>query len=94
MELIDDQLKAIAVFNSNHDALQAEKFLKQNQIHIRPIIKPRKISSSCTLALEFDMELSQKVIDICFAHKLSLGGIFQKRNEEWLEIQAFNQQSG
>ncbi len=81
-----DMSKAIAAFNSNHDALLAEKFLKQKQIRVRPIIKPRKISSSCTLALEFDMELSQKVTAICISNKLLLAGIFQKRNEEWVEI--------
>tara|TARA_B100000315_G_scaffold215253_1_gene214463 strand:+ start:15679 stop:15924 length:246 start_codon:yes stop_codon:yes gene_type:complete len=77
--------KAIAVFNSNHDALQAEKLLKQNQIRVRPIIKPRKISSSCTLALEFDLELSQKVTEICVSNKFLLAGIFQKKNEKWFK---------
>ncbi len=78
--------KAIAVFNSNHDALQAEKILKQNDIRVRPIIKPRKISSSCTLALEFDVVNSQKVTEICVSNKFLLAGIFQKRNEAWVEM--------
>ncbi len=77
---------AIAVFNSNHDALQAESIFKQHQIPNRPIIKPRKISSSCTLALEFDWEHSQKVTEICTTNKLSLIGIFQKRKEGWEKI--------
>jgi len=34
--------KAIAVFNSNHDALLAEKLLKQRHIRIRPIINQEK----------------------------------------------------
>ncbi|HJP17483.1 MAG TPA: DUF3343 domain-containing protein [Nitrospinota bacterium] len=78
--------KAIAVFNSNHDALLAEKLLKQRHLRVRPIIKPRKISSSCTLALEFDMELSQKVTEICLSNKLLLAGIFQKKGEDWVEM--------
>ncbi|MDP6625774.1 MAG: DUF3343 domain-containing protein [Nitrospinota bacterium] len=78
--------KAIAAFNSNHDALQAEKILKQNDIRVRPIIKPRKISSSCALALEFDLENSQKVTEICISNKFLLAGIFQKRNEAWVEM--------
>ncbi len=78
--------KAIAVFNSNHDALLAEKLLKQRLIRIRPIIKPRKISSNCTLALEFGVENSRKVTEICVSNKLLLAGIFQKRDEEWVEM--------
>ncbi|MCH8325339.1 MAG: DUF3343 domain-containing protein [Bacteroidetes bacterium] len=80
------KLKAIAVFNSNHGALPAEKLLKQNQIRVRPTIKPRKISSRCTLALEFNTDLSRKVTEICLSNKLLSAGIFQKRNEEWVEM--------
>lgn len=79
-------MQAIAVFNSNHDTLQAEKTFKQHQIPTRPIIKPRKISSSCTLALEFDWEHSQKIIEICTENKLSLIGIFQKQKEGWKKL--------
>lgn len=78
--------KAIAVFNSNHDALETEKALKQYKIPVRPIIKPRKITSSCALALEFDLKFHQKVIEICAANKLSLAGMFRKKNQKWDKI--------
>ena len=78
--------KAIAVFNSNHDALQAEKLLKQKHIRVRPIIKPRKISSSCNIALEVGVENSQKVMEICNVKKLYFSGFFQKKCEDWVEI--------
>jgi len=76
-------VKAIAVFNSNHDTLKAESLFKVSQISVRPIIKPRKIGSNCALALEFPYAHSEKVLEIGQANRLSLIGIFQNKKGIW-----------
>lgn len=67
----------IAVFITTHETLQAEKMFTENRIPIKPVIKPRFISSECGMALEFYSSFKKEILKICHDNNLELVGIFK-----------------
>ena len=59
------ETEIIVVFKSTHETLTAEKGLKGASIRIRTMIKPRSISSQCSLALSFRREDWERVRIVC-----------------------------
>lgn len=66
----------IAVFTTTHQTLKAEKLLKERQIPVRPVPRPSRILSECGLALEFNTEDEERLMDICREQCLDLIGTF------------------
>lgn len=77
----------IALFISTHETISAEKFLIKGDINFRTIIKPRSITSECSMALEFDSHDREKVRRICKDNNLKLSGIFSfDENGIWKKL--------
>jgi|RifCSPlowO2_12_1023861.scaffolds.fasta_scaffold30457_3 hypothetical protein len=70
-------MKGIAIFNTTHQTLKAEKLLKGLGIRIRPVPKPTWISSACGLALEFYLEDQEEIVSLCQKNSLGLQGIYR-----------------
>lgn len=71
----------IAVFESTHETMKAERALKAASVRFRTSIKPRAIGSGCQMALTFvekDLAEVAKVID---ENSLKLAGFFVKAGD-------------
>lgn len=60
----------LAVFNSAHRVMKAEKLLKSVQLPILLIPAPREISTDCGLALRFDPDFANEILDTLHNHNL------------------------
>ncbi len=76
----------IAVFFTTHHTLSAEKILKKNKIKNKIIMKPRKITTDCGLALEFDGEFFKTAYSEFLYAKLKLEGFYKRDENEWVKI--------
>jgi len=69
----------IAVFQSIHRVMKAEKLLKAARIDILLIPAPRQIGSDCGLALRYTPDLQQAVSELLQEHSLVPSEIYQYR---------------
>jgi len=76
----------IALFQSTYETLRGEEYLKKHQIPFRPVIKPRSISSECSMGLEFDAKFMKKVITLSEEENLYLSGIYSQHGEFWEKV--------
>lgn len=78
--------KSLAVFETTHETMRAEKAFKEARIKVRATIKPRKISSNCQMALEFQSKMLADIKMVVKKNSLKLTGYFkQAENSEWEE---------
>lgn len=71
----------IAVFESTHETMKAEKALKEARIRFRTTIKPRAIGSDCQMALTFDEKDLAGVAKVIDEKSLKLTGFFVKAGD-------------
>ena len=77
------ELEMVIVFPTTHLTLSAEKSLEKAGIENRTIMKPRRISSDCGLAIRIDyrsLDSSRKVLT---SDGLLPVRFFQEVEEEW-----------
>ena len=76
----------IAVFVSTHETLRAERAFKKAKIKVRATIKPRKISSSCQMAIAFPAEQKDDIERVVKKESLSLTGLYKQDSDgNWIE---------
>ncbi|MBI5418099.1 DUF3343 domain-containing protein [Candidatus Poribacteria bacterium] len=78
-------MQLLAVFFTTHHTLFAEKIFKKLKIKNKVVIKPRKITTDCGLAIEFDGTLMNEAVQEFSNAKLRLEGIYHKENDEWIK---------
>jgi hypothetical protein len=69
-------MKGLAVFNTTHQTLKAEKLLKNLGLRVRPVPKPTWISTACGLALEISLQDKEEILSACRANGLEIQGIY------------------
>jgi hypothetical protein len=77
------KVEALVVFPTTHLTLKAEKVLEEASIRFRTIMKPRKISSDCGLAIrvgEGDLERSR---DAILSAGLTPAGFYRETDRGW-----------
>ncbi|MBI5186785.1 MAG: DUF3343 domain-containing protein [Nitrospinae bacterium] len=70
--------KIILLFPTTHETLLAEKVLKENNIRVKPRIKPRVISSQCGIGLEADEGRLPSILSLCEKNRFSRPGVFKE----------------
>lgn len=76
--------QAVAVFDTTHETLKAERFFRRNKIPFKPIVKPRGIESQCGMAERIEKPDADQVISMSLENNLNLLGIYTVGLEgEW-----------
>lgn len=77
----------IAIFNSIHRVMQAEKVLKAENLEILLIPVPRQLSSDCGLAIRFAEELRPVVESTLNGAGLTIAEVWQKQAASFSQLQ-------
>lgn len=80
----------LAVFNSTHRVLKAEALLKNIGIPIMLIPAPRAVQADCGLALRFDQDYRERVIQLLGSHHLLPAFLCQLLNGQYIIHKEFN----
>ncbi|VAX23758.1 hypothetical protein MNBD_NITROSPINAE02-1796 [hydrothermal vent metagenome] len=76
----------IVLFESTNETMRAEKAFKLAGIRVRAVIKPRKISSNCQMALSFPDESLGDVERAIVIESLKLAGYYRRREDgDWVK---------
>jgi len=76
----------VAIFNSIHRVLKAEKILKQAKVDFLLIPVPRQLTSDCGLALRFSAEVKGELLTVLADENLSPVEMYQRREEAYLAV--------
>lgn len=76
----------VAIFQSIHKVMKAEKILKAVPLDILLIPVPRQLTSDCGLAIRFSLELRSAVEEALAMAGLSIVEIWQKRNGSFFQL--------
>jgi len=71
----------LAVFNSAHRVMKAENILKKCGLTILLIPAPRAISTDCGLAIRYDSDLSDRVLQALTAEAVLPDSIYRKSSD-------------
>jgi len=77
MEMVKEN-DLVAIFNSIHRVMKAEKVLKRDQAEILLIPVPRQLSSDCGLAIRFAPDQQARVAGILRTENLHPTEIYQR----------------
>lgn len=77
----------VAIFNSVHRVMKAEKLLKERKLPILLIPAPRSLSSDCGLAIRYSAEDRQQVEEVLAAAKLLPEEIYTKNGESYIKVE-------
>ena len=69
--------QCVATFNATHYALRAEKVCKKEKHSVKLVPVPRQFSSNCGLALQFDCELKETLLQIFETKKVKIHAIHE-----------------
>jgi hypothetical protein len=75
----------VAIFNSIHRVMKAEKLLKERRIPILLIPIPRTLKSDCGLALRYDAIDLQAVESVLAEEELMPEEVYVKKGEEFVK---------
>jgi hypothetical protein len=75
----------LAVFNSAHRVMKAENILKKRGLTILLIPAPRALSSDCGLAIRYNSNLHNSVLQALTSEKLLPASIYRKDSETHYE---------
>ena len=73
----------VIVFPTTHLTLKAETVLEQAGVKHRTVMKPRKISSDCGLAIRIDAGDLQRIRELFEKNSLSPMGFFMETEGGW-----------
>lgn len=71
----------LAVFNSAHRVMKAENVLKKHGVTILLIPAPRALSTDCGLAIRYESDLYDTVLQTLVSEKLLPAFIYQKSSD-------------
>jgi hypothetical protein len=75
----------LAVFSSAHRVMKAESILKRCGLSILLIPAPRALSTDCGLAIRFDSDLNENVLQALAAEDLLPAIIYRKESDSLYE---------
>ncbi|MCF6178964.1 MAG: DUF3343 domain-containing protein [Geopsychrobacter sp.] len=76
----------VAIFNSIHRVMKAEKLLKQAGKDVLLIPVPRQLTSDCGLAIRFSPELRTEVEEIMSASGLQFQELYQRKKKAFIAL--------
>jgi hypothetical protein len=76
----------VAIFNSVHKVMKAEKILKKESIPMLLIPAPRALSSDCGLAIRYGSTDRQQLESFLSAASLLPEEIYRKEGEQFIRI--------
>lgn len=76
----------VAVFNSIHRVMKAEKLLKQRKLNILLIPVPRALQSDCGLAIRYDSTSKQEVEAALAEEKLLPAELYLKQQGQFVRV--------
>ena len=76
----------VAIFNSIHKVMKAEKILKQERIPMLLIPAPRSLSSDCGLAIRYGSADRQQLESLLLAAALLPEEIYLKSGERYARV--------
>ncbi|MFH1736928.1 MAG: DUF3343 domain-containing protein [Actinomycetota bacterium] len=71
----------ILTFDSVHHALKAERVLRGAGFDIVAVNVPRRLSSDCGVALEFDAAIETQIIEVMTKDKIAYKGIYNESDQ-------------
>ena len=80
----------VAIFNSVHRVMKAEKLLKGEKLAMLLIPAPRALSSDCGLAIRYGAADSQQIEAVLAAASLLPEEIYCKSDERFVRIERDN----
>lgn len=83
----------LAVFNSSHRVLQAERHLKELHLPIMLIPAPRAVQADCGLAIRFDQDQRDTVMHLLDDRDLLPAFLCQLRNGSYITIKEFGHEN-
>ena len=79
----NDQL--LAVFNSAHRVMKAEYILKKCELEVLLIPAPRALSTDCGLAIRYNSDLNDKVLEALGSEKFLPATIYRRVSDTHYE---------
>lgn len=76
----------VAVFNSIHRVMKAEKLLKQRKLNILLIPVPRALQSDCGLAIRYDLTQKNEVEAILKEERLLPAELYLKQQGQFVRV--------
>ncbi len=76
----------VAIFNSIHRVMKAEKILKERGLPILLIPAPRTLKSDCGLALRYKEDARRAVEQVLAEEELAAEEIYVKKGEQFVRI--------
>ncbi|WP_243370759.1 DUF3343 domain-containing protein [Geotalea sp. SG265] len=76
----------VAVFNSIHRVMKAEKILKQKKLAIMLIPVPRALQSDCGLAIRYDSALRNEVERVLAEEGFLPAELYVKQHGEYVKV--------
>ncbi|ABA88971.1 protein of unknown function DUF3343 [Syntrophotalea carbinolica DSM 2380] len=73
----------LALFETGHEVLKAEKVLKQADIQLRLLPAPAGLATGCTLAIRFEAVQRQAVEKALEAEELRPKAIYRREQDRW-----------
>ena len=77
----------VAIFNSIHRVMKAERVLKDLRLPILLIPAPRAVNTDCGLAIRYGVAAREEVERALAENGLSPEKVFVKRGEEYVDVQ-------
>ena len=79
----------LAVFNSTHRVLKAESLLKSSGLPIMLIPAPRAVQADCGLAIRFDEEHQEIIMELLTEQNLLPAFLWQFINNNFVTIREY-----
>lgn len=76
----------VAIFNSIHRVMQAERLLKDKKLKMLLIPAPRAVASDCGLAIRYAVEDKSAVEAALMESGLMPGELYRKSGDEYIKI--------
>ena len=76
----------VAIFNSIHRVMKAERLLKDRKLPILVIPAPRSVNTDCGLAIRYGVEARVEVEQLLAENGLTPEKVFVKQGEAYLDV--------
>lgn len=76
----------VAIFNSIHRVMKAERFLKDRRLPILVIPAPRSVNTDCGLAIRYGVDARADVERVLAEQGLAPEKVFVKQGDEYLDV--------
>ncbi|GFO66280.1 DUF3343 domain-containing protein [Geomonas paludis] len=83
----------VAIFNSIHRVMEAERLLKDKQLKIQLIPAPRALAADCGLAIRYAEDVRGEVEGALAEAGLLPGDLYRKNGDSFVKIGDDNEQA-